>query len=145
MNHEKINEGILNGSDLYWSRSGKCGFLKRADGEFIPWVSDDIFKREKFKKELAETFQIELAMNEVLDAELLNGVKFSDELWLGTTIMLETGGYIPMQNEWIPKVGGYFLIRDPAISDENMFAAYNKRWWQFWKKRDFFKHKKGRR
>ena len=130
MNREHINEGILKGGELLWS--GNCGFLKRPDGEYIPWVSDDLFKREGFKKELAETFQFQLAA-----AETFGGEKFSDAIWMGTTILLEAGAYIPTPNTWVPNIGGYFLVRDPAISDETLIASHGakgkKSWWKVWK------------
>jgi hypothetical protein len=96
MNREKINDGVLKGGELLWS--GNCGFLKRADGEFVPWVSDALFEREGLKKELAETFQFQLAAAEVLD-----GDKFSDALWWAPQFCLSPVPIFRHQTHGFPK------------------------------------------
>jgi hypothetical protein len=147
MNKEQIHTGELKGGELMWS--GHCGFLRRPDGELIPWVSDSLFKKEGFKAELVETFGCHLAVAEVLDGEVLDGDKFpeeifSDEMWLGLTILLVSGAYMPTAaNKWLPTIGGYFLLQDPAMSNDAVMAAYvakrdeeakrKKKWWQFGK------------
>jgi hypothetical protein len=129
MNRQIINEGPLKGGELVWV--DHCGFLKRAAGEFIPWVSETLFVKEGFKKELAETFQFQLATDQVF-----GGDEFTDAVWTGTTILLESGAYIPTPNRWIPKAGGFFLIKDTATSNEIMIASHlaktKKPWWRFW-------------
>jgi hypothetical protein len=112
MNRENINDVYLKG-ELIWS--GDCGFLKRADGEYVPWVSKSLFERQGFKKELAKTFQFALAA-----AESFSGDKFEDAIWVGTTMLLESRTYKPIPNHFLPKIGGYFLL--PKI----------KTWWLVW-------------
>ena len=130
MNRQCINDGPLQGGEFLWA--GHCGFLKRVDGEFIPWVSEALFAKEGFKKELAESFQFQLATDQAF-----GGDEFTDAIWIGTTILLESGTYIPTPNKWIPKVGGVFLIKDPAISNETLIASHlskrKKSWWRFWR------------
>jgi len=129
MNHQCINNGPLKGAELLWA--GPCGFLKCLDGEFIPWVSEALFAKEGFKKELAETFQFQLATDQAFGGE-----EFTDAVWLGTTILLESGAYTPTPNEWVPEAGGFFLVKDPAASNQRLTALplskRKKSWWRFW-------------